>query len=54
MKLRPYQEDILVALREEFRQGKRKVVLYGACGFGKTEVAIALLEAARQKKTVQR
>lgn len=50
MKLRPYQEDILVALREEFRQGKRKVVLYGACGFGKTEVAIALLEAARQKK----
>lgn len=50
MKLRPYQEEILTALREQFKQGKRAVVLYGATGFGKTEVAIALLSAAREKK----
>lgn len=49
MQLRPYQEEILVALREQFQQGKRVICLYGATGFGKTEVAIALLNAARQK-----
>ena len=50
MKLRPYQEEILVALREQFRQGKRSVVLYAPTGSGKTEVSIALLDSARQKK----
>lgn len=50
MQLRPYQEDILVALREQFKQGKKAVVLYAPTGAGKTETAIALLNAARQKK----
>lgn len=50
MQLRPYQEEILVALREQFRQGKRSVVLYAPTGAGKTETAIALLNAARQKQ----
>lgn len=49
MQLRPYQEEILVALREQFKQGKRSVVLYAPTGAGKTEVSIALLNAARQK-----
>ena len=49
MQLRPYQEEILVALREQFKQGKRAVVLYAPTGGGKTEVSIALLNAARQK-----
>lgn len=50
MQLRPYQEEILVALREQFKQGKRSVVLYAPTGAGKTETAIALLNAARQKQ----
>ena len=49
MQLRPYQEEILVALREQFKQGKRSVVLYAPTGAGKTEVSIALLNAAHQK-----
>lgn len=50
MQLRPYQEEILVALREQLRQGKRSIVLYAPTGAGKTETAIALLNAARQKQ----
>lgn len=49
MQLRPYQEQMLVALREKFKQGKRSVVLYAPTGAGKTEMAIALLNAAREK-----
>jgi DNA repair protein RadD len=49
MQLRPYQEEILVALREQLKQGKRAIVLYAPTGAGKTETAIALLSAARQK-----
>lgn len=49
MKLRPYQEEMLAALREKFRQGKKSLVLYAPTGAGKTETAIALLNAARQK-----
>lgn len=49
MKLRPYQEDMLVALREKFREGKRAIVLYAPTGAGKTETSIALLDAARKK-----
>lgn len=50
MILRKYQEDILNALREQFKSNKRSVVLYAPTGGGKTEVAIALLNAARQKQ----
>lgn len=49
MKLRPYQEEMLVALREKFREGKRSIVLYAPTGAGKTETSIALLDAARTK-----
>lgn len=49
MKLRQYQEDMLVALRNKFREGHKAVVLYAPTGAGKTETAIALLNAARQK-----
>lgn len=35
MQLRPYQEEILVALREQLKQGKRSIVLYAPTGAGK-------------------
>lgn len=50
MKLRPYQEKLLDELRESFKRGGRAIVLYAPTGAGKTEAAIALLNAARQKK----
>ena len=50
MNLREYQQQMLDALREAFRNGKRAVVLYAPTGAGKTETAIALLNAARDKR----
>ena len=49
LKLRPLQEDTLAKLREAFAQGHRSVLLYGPTGFGKTEMAIALMQAADAK-----
>lgn len=47
--LRPYQEETLDALRKGFAQGKRAQILYAPTGAGKTEMAIALLHAAKTK-----
>ena len=47
--LRPLQVSILDALREAFSSGHRAVMLYGPTGFGKTELAIALMEAVKDK-----
>lgn len=47
--LRPLQESTIEALRQSFRSGHRAVMLYGPTGFGKTELAIALMEATSQK-----
>jgi superfamily II DNA or RNA helicase len=49
MKLRPLQEQSLDKLRQAFAEGHKSVMLYAAPGFGKTEISIALLEAAQQK-----
>jgi len=49
LKLRPYQEETLDALRKGFAKGNRTQVLYAPTGAGKTEMAIALLEATRKK-----
>lgn len=51
LKLRDYQEKAIDQLRDGFRAGHRAQILYMATGAGKTECAIALLEAARQKGT---
>ena len=46
LELYPYQEGILGLLREGFKQGHRAQILVAPTGAGKTEMAIALLEAA--------
>lgn len=49
LNLRPYQEQTLDALRQGFAQGKRAQILYAPTGAGKTEMAIALLNATKIK-----
>ena len=49
LELRPYQAETLDALRKGFASGKRAQILYAPTGAGKTEMAIALLEAVRAK-----
>ena len=45
LELRPHQSAVIDALREGFKRGKRTQLLYAPTGFGKTEVAIALMKA---------
>jgi len=47
--LRDYQEDAIQKLREGFAKGHRSQLLYLGTGGGKTEIAIAMLEAAKKK-----
>lgn len=47
--LREHQEEVIESLREGFRQGHRSQLLYAPTGFGKTEVAIALMKATGEK-----
>jgi DNA repair protein RadD len=49
LQLRDYQVATLEALRQGFAQGHRAQILYAPTGAGKTETAIALLAATRQK-----
>jgi len=49
LQLRPYQADTLDKLREGFAAGKRAQILYSPTGGGKTEMAIALLDATKKK-----
>lgn len=49
LNLRPYQAETLEALRKGFASGNRAQVLYAPTGAGKTEMAIALLDAVRKK-----
>lgn len=51
LQLRDYQNAALDMLRDGFRDGHRSQLLYLATGGGKTECAIALLDAARKKGT---
>ena len=51
LQLRDAQNKAIDLLREGFAQGHRAQILAAPVGFGKTEVAIALLEAAKQKGT---
>lgn len=47
--LQQLQARTLEALRESFRSEHRAVMLYGPTGFGKTELAISLMETAASK-----
>jgi DNA repair protein RadD len=47
--LRSYQQDAIQKLRLGFEKGIQAQILYLGTGAGKTEVAIALLEATRKK-----
>ena len=49
LNLRDYQNATLEALRQGFAAGKRCQILYAPTGAGKTEMAIALLNATKQK-----
>ena len=49
LQLRDYQEEAIQKLREGFARGHRSQLLYLGTGGGKTEIAIAMLEAARKK-----
>ena len=47
--LREHQTEILDKLRDGFANGHRSQMLYGPCGFGKTEVAVDMMRAAAIK-----
>ena len=49
LELRPYQNETLEALRLGFSYGNKAQILYAPTGAGKTEMAIALLNATKQK-----
>lgn len=49
LQLRPLQVNSIEMLRDAFRAGHRSVMLYGPTGFGKTEMAIALMQATAEK-----
>lgn len=49
LQLRDYQDQTLAELRKGFAAGKRAQILYAPTGAGKTEMAIALLNATRGK-----
>ena len=49
LNLRDYQDSSLDGLRQGFAAGHRAQILYAPTGAGKTEMAIALLEATKKK-----
>ena len=49
LELREYQNGAIQLLRDGFAAGHRSQILVAPTGSGKTEIAIALLEAARKK-----
>ena len=49
LKLRDHQAAVIDGLREGFKEGHRTQLLYAPTGFGKTEVAIHLMEAVSAK-----
>ena len=50
LELRPHQLSIIDKLREGFKSGHRHQLLYAPTGFGKTEVAIYLMQASANKE----
>ena len=53
LELRPHQTEVVEKISKGFADGHRAILLYAPTGFGKTEVAIHLMqEIARSWKTV--
>jgi len=49
LQLRPHQSEVVEKLRDGFREGHRCQLLYAPTGFGKTEVAMAIMKAVAEK-----
>lgn len=49
LELREHQQKVIEELREGFLQGHRSQLLYAPTGFGKTEIAIYLMQASAEK-----
>ena len=49
LELRIHQEEVVQKLREGFANGHRCQLLYAPTGFGKTEVAMAIMKAVADK-----
>jgi DNA repair protein RadD len=49
LELREHQLDVINSLRENFKKGIKRQLLYAPTGFGKTEVAIYLMKATAEK-----
>lgn len=47
LKLRPAQQQVVDDIAAAFRAGHRRIMVSAACGFGKTELATAILQATR-------
>jgi superfamily II DNA or RNA helicase len=47
LELRPEQQQVVDDVGAAFRAGHRRVMVSAACGFGKTELATAMLKAAK-------
>jgi len=53
LSLRPHQAEVVEKLNQGFKDGHRSQLLYAPTGFGKTEVAMAMMvEEAKQYKNV--
>ena len=44
LQLRPHQIEVVEKIREGFEQGHTRQLLYAPTGFGKTEVAMAIMK----------
>jgi superfamily II DNA or RNA helicase len=53
LELRPHQQDVVTKIEEGFADGHRCQLLYAPTGFGKTEVAMAIMKevSAKYQKT---
>lgn len=49
MQLRPYQQDLYTKTLNQFRSGKRRVLVVSPCGSGKTITMAAMAAASQQK-----
>lgn len=49
LQLREHQSEVVEKLRDGFREGHRCQLLYAPTGFGKTEVAMAIMKAVAEK-----
>ena len=49
LELREHQKGVIDLLRQGFKEGHRAQLLYAPTGFGKTEVAISLMNATKKK-----